>query len=290
MSDRANLRGRICVITGATSGIGKATAAALASMGARLFLVARNRAKADEAAAEIRAKTPSCEIEIFIADLASQEEIRRVAGEILATGQPIHLLVNNAGVVNLQRKLTVDGIEEVFAVNHLGYFLFTLLLLDRIKASAPARIVNVASEAHKFSGINFDDLGGERAYKSMRIYGQSKMANIMFTYELARRLEGSGVTVNCLHPGAVSTGLGVNNGAFAKVLIGFLQLFFKTPEQGAATSIYLASSPAVEGVSGKYFDKCRERRSSKASYDEAVQKRLWELSAKMTGVGGTPVG
>jgi NAD(P)-dependent dehydrogenase (short-subunit alcohol dehydrogenase family) len=279
----ATLSGKTCVITGATSGIGKATALSLAGMGASLLLVARNRAKADSVAGEIRDKT-GVEVQIFIADLGVQAEIRRVAGEILATGCPIHLLVNNAGVVNLQRHLTVDGIEEVFAVNHLGYFLFTLLLLDRIKGSAPAQIVNVASEAHKFSGINFDDLGGERAYKSMRIYGQSKLANIMFTYELARRLAGTGVTVNCLHPGAVSTGLGVNNGRMARALIGFLQLFFKAPEQGAATSIYLAASPAVEGVNGKYFDKCRARKSSKASYDEAAQRRLWDLSIQMVGL------
>ena len=158
------------------------------------------------------------------------------------------------------------------------------MLLDRLKSSAPARIVNVASDAHRWGSMNFDDLGGERGYKVMRIYGQSKLANILFTYELARRLEGTNVTVNCLHPGAVGTGLGKNNGAWARVLIGMLRPFFRTPEGGAATTIYLASSPEVEGVSGKYFVDCKPKRSSAASYDAATARRLWDVSAKMTGL------
>jgi retinol dehydrogenase 12 len=278
------LSGRTCMITGASSGIGRATALALARMGARLVLVCRNRERGEETIAEIGAQTGNRDSVLMLADLSAQQSIRELAREFLATDSPLHVLVNNAGVVNLRRELTVDGVETVFAVNHLAYFLLTLLLLDRLKASAPARIVNVASDAHRFGAMNFDDLGGQHRYRTMRIYGQSKLANILFTYELARRLRDTQVTVNCLHPGAVATGLGQNNGAWAKVLTGMLRPFFRTPEGGAATSIYLASAPAVDGVSGKYFSNCKEARSSAASYDEEAARRLWEISARMAGV------
>lgn len=280
-----SIAGRTCMITGATSGIGRAAALELARMGAELVLVCRDRARADVVVAEIRTMTGNRTVEVMLADLSSQQAVRQLVCDYLATSRPLHVLLNNAGVVNLQRTLTCDGIETVFAVNHLAYFLLTNLLLDRLKASAPARIVNVASDAHRFGAMNFDDLGGERRYRTMRIYGQSKLANIMFTYELARRLEGSGVTVNCLHPGAVATGLGKNNGGWAKAVIGMLRPFFRTPESGAATSIYLAASPHVKGVSGKYFSNCKEARSSKASYDAAAASRLWEISAQMTRLG-----
>jgi len=285
-----SLVGRTCMITGATSGIGHATAIELAKKGADLVLVCRDRGRADQTVAAIRATNAEAQVEVMLADLSSQQAIRRLASDYLATGRPLHVLLNNAGVVNLHRTLTVDGIETVFAVNHLAYFLLTNLLLDRLKASTPARIVNVASDAHRFGTMNFDDLGGERRYRTMRIYGQSKLANILFTYELARRLEGTGVTVNCLHPGAVATGLGKNNGGWAKVVIGMLRPFFRTPESGAATSIYLASSPQVEGISGKYFSNCKEARSSKASYDVAAGRRLWEVSMQMTRVGEKAAG
>ncbi|HUI27013.1 MAG TPA: SDR family oxidoreductase [Candidatus Kryptonia bacterium] len=286
-NQKPNLAGKTCLITGATSGIGRATAVALAGMGAELVLVARDRARGADTCSEIRRATGNQRVELMLADLSSQQSIRTLAAEYLATNRPLHRLLNNAGIVNLTRAVTVDGIESVFAVNHLAYFLLTNLLLDRLKQSAPARIVNVASDAHRFGGMNFDDLQGERRYRTMRIYGQSKMANILFTYELARRLEGSGVTVNCLHPGAVGTGLGKNNGAWAKVLIGMLRPFFRTPEQGAATSIYLASSPVVEGVTGKYFSNCKETRSAKASYDAADARRLWDISVEMTGLAAS---
>jgi NAD(P)-dependent dehydrogenase (short-subunit alcohol dehydrogenase family) len=282
---RGGLNGRTCMITGASSGIGRATALALARMGARLVLVCRSRERGEETIAEIGAQTGNRDTVLMLADLSAQQSIRQLAREFLATDRPLHVLVNNAGVVNLRRELTVDGIETVFAVNHLAYFLLTLLLLDRLKASAPARIVNVASDAHRFGAMNFDDLGGQHRYRTMRIYGQSKLANILFTYELARRLRGTPVTVNCLHPGTVATGLGQNNGAWAKVLTRMLSPFFRTPESGAATSIYLASSAAVDGVSGKYFSNCKEARSSPASHDEEAARRLWEISARMTGVG-----
>ena len=284
MQNNATMVGRTCMITGASSGIGRATALELARMGADLVLVCRDRGRADATVAEIRTSTGNSRVEVVIADLSSQQAIRQLARDYLATDRPLHVLINNAGVVNLRRRLTVDGIETVFAVNHLAYFLLTNVLLDRLKESAPARIVNVASEAHRFGVLNFDDLGGERSYRTMRIYGQSKLANILFTYELARRLHGTGVTVNCLHPGAVATGLGKNNGSWAKVVIAMLRPFFRTPESGAATSIYLASSPQVDGISGKYFRNCKETRSSQASYDMAAASRLWELSTQMTGL------
>jgi len=282
---KGSMTGRTCMITGSTSGIGHATAIGLAKIGADLVLVCRDRSRADQTVAAIRATNENTHVEVMLADLSSQQAIRRLACDYLASDRPLHVLVNNAGVVNLHRTVTVDGIETVFAVNHLAYFLLTNLLLDRLKASAPARVVNVASDAHRFGTMNFDDLGGERSYRTMRIYGQSKLANILFTYELARRLEGTGVSVNCLHPGAVATGLGKNNGGWAKVIIGMLRPFFRTPESGAATSIFLATSPQVEGISGKYFSNCKETRSSKPSYDAAVARRLWKVSEELTGIG-----
>ena len=279
------LRGRVVILTGATNGIGRATALALAGMGATLAIVARDRARGEATVAEIRAQTGAVP-DLLLADLSSQGSIRKLAAEILARYPRIDVLVNNAGVVNLKREETADGIEATFAVNHLAYFLLTNLLLDRLRASAPARIVNVASDAHKFvKGLRWDDLGWATGYKSMRVYGQSKLANILFTRELARRLAGTGVTVNSVHPGAVSTGLGKQNGWWAAALIKVLGLFFRSPEQGAATSIHLASSPAVDGVSGRYFANAKEARPSRAAEDDAAARRLWDLSMQMTGLG-----
>ncbi|MGO9060851.1 MAG: SDR family oxidoreductase [Candidatus Binataceae bacterium] len=282
------LKGRNCMITGASSGLGRVMALALARMGAGLVLVCRDRTRGENVMAEIRERTGNLLVSLMLADLSVQQSIRTLAADFLARGEPLHVLVNNAGVFNLKRSLTADGIETVFAVNHLSYFMLTLLLLDRIKQSAPARIVNVASHAHRWGSINFDDLGGARSYRSSCAYGQSKLANILFTYELARRLEGTGVTVNCVHPGAVATGLGANNGALAKLLMPVIGLFMRSPEQGAATQIYLAASPEVEGVSGKYFVDCKPAQSNQESYDTAVARRLWEVSAAMTGVGAAP--
>jgi NAD(P)-dependent dehydrogenase (short-subunit alcohol dehydrogenase family) len=279
------VHGRVCVVTGASSGIGRETALALARRGATLALVCRDPGRGAEARAAIQAGTGNADVELFLADLSSQAEIRRLAAALLARHPALHVLVNNAGVVNLSHTKTVDGIETVFAVNHLAYFLLTQLLLDRLRASAPARIVNVASDAHRWGRMDFDDLGRERSYQPMRVYGQSKLANVLFTYELARRVEGSGVTVNCLHPGAVATRLGQNNGRIATALTKMLAPFFRTPEQGAATSIHLATSPAVEGVSGRYFSNCREARSSRASHDRESARRLWDASAALVGAG-----
>jgi len=281
---KGDLRGRVAILTGATNGIGRATVLALAGMGATLGIVARDRARGEATVAEIRAQTGTT-ADLLLADLSSQASIRELAATILAHYPRIDVLVNNAGVVNLKREETADGIESTFAVNHLAYFLLTNLLLDRLKASAPARIVNVASDAHKFvGGMRWDDLGWEQGYKAMRVYGQSKLANIMFTRELARRLAGTGVTVNAVHPGAVSTGLGKQNGAWAAALIKVLGFFFRTPEQGAATSIHVAASPALAGVSGRYFANAMEARPSAAAEDDAAARRLWELSSRMTGL------
>jgi NAD(P)-dependent dehydrogenase (short-subunit alcohol dehydrogenase family) len=282
---KQHLEGRTCLITGATNGIGRVTAVELAGMGAELFLTYRDKTRADETIAEIRQKTGNDKIQLIKADLGSQSQVRAAAAEFLATGKPLHVLINNAGPGNTSRTIPADGIETVFAVNHLAYFLLTMLLLDRIKESAPARIVNVASEAHRFGTINFDDLSGEKRYRTIGAYGQSKLANILFTYELARRLAGSGVTVNCLHPGGIASGLWTNNGPLAQLLMKAATPFLKTPEQGARTTIYLASSDEVEGVTGKYYANCKEKRSNKESYDLGVTRRLWDLSAQMTGIG-----
>jgi NAD(P)-dependent dehydrogenase (short-subunit alcohol dehydrogenase family) len=279
------MRGKTVLLTGATAGIGHATAVELARRGADLVIACRNRERGEATAAAARAAGAGEGIEILQGDLAKLADVRRLAREFLASGRPLHVLINNAGVVNLDHRLTVDGIEEVFAVNHLAPFLLTNLLLERLQASAPARVVTVASDAHKFvGGINFDDLGFATGYGWTKSYGQSKLANILFSYELARRLQGTRVTSNSLHPGAVSTGLGTNNGRWARGLIALLRPFFKTPERGAETSLYLATAAEVEEVSGKYFSNCREVRSSRASMDTAAGQRLWNVSAAMTGL------
>ena len=280
-----DLEGRNCIVTGATSGIGEATAHTLAAQGARVGILCRDPAKGERTLERIRTETGNENLQLFRADLGSQAQVRAAAAQMLDAFDRIHLLVNNAGLVNWSYSETEDGIETVWAVNHLGYFLLTRLLLDRLRESAPARIVNVASDAHKFvGGIDFDDIGHRENFRSMRVYGHSKLANILFTRELARRLEGTGVTVNAVHPGAVATGLGQNNGGWARALTGFLGVFFKNSEQGAATSLHVATSPELEGVSGRYFAKSRETKISKAAADDAAAERLWLLSENMTGL------
>jgi NAD(P)-dependent dehydrogenase (short-subunit alcohol dehydrogenase family) len=272
---------KTALITGATSGIGRATALGLAKQGFAVVALCRDRVRGDALLDELRA-AGAPEAGLIVADLSRQADVRRAAAEFLASQRPLHVLVNNAGVVNLHRTTTADGLETTFAVNHLAYFLLTTLLLERLRASAPARIVNVSSDAHKFAPLDFDDLQNERRYGVMRVYGQSKLANILFTVELARRLQGSGVTANSLHPGAVATGLGKNNGGWARGLIALLKPFFRTPDDGAATSLYLATSPAVDGVSGKYFVRCREKQPSRAAQDATAAQRLWSASERLT--------
>jgi retinol dehydrogenase 14 len=270
--------GKVVLVTGANSGIGKETAEGLAGMGATVVMVCRDRERGQSALDEIRSKTGNQSVELMICDLASQAQIRKLAEEFKQKHNRLDVLVNNAGLVLTRRTVTEDGFETTFAVNHLGYFLLTNLLLDVIKQSAPARIVNVASTAHRSGTIDFNDLQGERSYSTMRAYGQSKLANILFTYELARRLEGSGVTVNCLHPGVIGTNI------FRSVLgLGAMaKLFLKSPKKGAETSIYLATSPEVAQVTGKYFDDKKVVSSSPESYDKAIAQRLWQVSEQLT--------
>ncbi|MGI9293740.1 MAG: SDR family NAD(P)-dependent oxidoreductase [Pseudomonadales bacterium] len=225
-------------------------------------------------------------ITILLGDLANQQDIRSIASDFLATDKPLHVLLNNAGITNMKRELTVDGYEAMFAVNHLAYFLLTNLLLDCLKSSAPARIVNVASGAHSFvkDGLNVDDLNYEQGFSSMKVYGHSKLANILFTRELSQRLIDTDVTVNALHPGAVGTGLGAQNGWLGKAVTGMLKPFFRKPEKGAETAIYLATSTEVEGKTGGYYYDCQAKQPKPWAKDAAMAKKLWDKSAEMTGL------
>lgn len=272
------MQGKVCMITGASSGIGKATATGLARLGATLILVCRHKEKGIKTLEEIKSETGNDKIDLLLADLSSQKSVRDLVSNFKTRYDKLDVLINNAGVYRNKRTLTEDGIETTFAVNHLAYFLLSNLLLDKLKASPQARIINVASGLERQGKINFDDLQCEKGYSGFRAYNQSKLANILFTYELARRLKGTGISTNCLHPGFVKTNL-----IRERLLVAFLLKPFQiTPEKGAETSIYLASSPEVEGVSGKYFANKKETSSSKESYDEVISKRLWEVSAELT--------
>jgi NAD(P)-dependent dehydrogenase (short-subunit alcohol dehydrogenase family) len=277
------MAGKTVLITGATNGIGQAAALELARMGAGLVIVGRSPQKTDSTVQEIRALGQGL-VEGLVADLSSMAEVRRMADEYRQRHDRLDVLINNAGAIFASRQLTADGYEMTFAVNHLAYFLLTNLLLDLLIASAPSRIVNVSSRAHEGGKMDFADLQGEKSYGmgGNRAYGQSKLANVMFTYELARRLAGTGVTVNALHPGVVATGFGENTGGAMGAAMRVFHRFSLTPEEGADTVVYLASSPEVAGVSGKYWVKRQPVSSSPASYNEAAQKRLWEISTQMT--------
>jgi len=280
----ASLAGRVCVVTGSTSGIGEGTAIGLARRGAHVVLVGRDRERGERSVAKVRAESGNDAVDLLLADLSSQAEGRDLARRILDTYAALHVLVNNAGVVHLSRCTTVDGHETTFAVNHLAYFTLARLLAERLIASAPARIVNVSSEGHRFARFDWDDLQSERDYRRWRVYGLSKLANILFTTELARRLAGTGVTANCLHPGAVGTRLGANNGRFSQMLLPVLRPFFLTPEQGARSSIHLAAAPEVAGVSGRDFIRCRERKPSALARDAEAAARLWRVSSELVGL------
>jgi NAD(P)-dependent dehydrogenase (short-subunit alcohol dehydrogenase family) len=277
----ADMHGKTVLITGANQGIGKASALALGKMGAKLILVCRNPEKGREAVAELRREGVR-DLELVIGDVSSQAEIRRIAADVKAKHDRLDVLLNNAGVLVTSRRTTVDGIEETFAVNHLGYFLLTTLLLDLLEKSAPARIVNVSSEAHRTAKMRWDDLQFEQSgYSQFGAYGQSKLCNILFTRELARRLEGKGVTVNALHPGVVASGFGQTDGGFMRFLIRLAHPFMIGPEKGARTQVWLASSPDVEGITGKYFDKCAEKEPNRAAKDDAGAKKLWAISEEL---------
>jgi NAD(P)-dependent dehydrogenase (short-subunit alcohol dehydrogenase family) len=279
------MAGKTVLVTGGTSGIGKATALGLAALGARVAITGRDLARTRDAAAGIAAAAGNPAVDPFAADMSSQAAVRQLAQEILDAYPRLDVLVNNAGGFWATRRLTADGQEHTFAVNHLAGFLLTNLLLDRLKAGAPARIVTVASAAHSSGRIDFDDLQDEHGYSAQRAYAESKLANVMFTYELARRLHGTGVSATTLHPGGVRTGIGAEDpGLLFKLAFSLARPLLKTPQQGAATSIYLASSPAAEGITGQYFVNSKPKASSKSSYDEAAAARLWQISADLVGL------
>jgi retinol dehydrogenase-12 len=283
------LDGKVCIVTGATSGIGKETARVLAHQGGTLILVGRNPEKTAATAEEFRREADTPNIEYLLADLSSQDEIRRLAEEFKSRHNRLDVLVNNAGGFFLWHQESVDGIEMTFALNHLSYFLLTDLLLDVIMASAPARIINVSSGSHLRAKIDFDELQDRRGFSGLNAYGQSKLANVLFNYELARRLQGTGVTVNALHPGFVATNIGSNIGWFMRVIRPLMNLRALSVEEGAETVIYLATSPEVEGITGKYFFRCKPVSSSDYSHDVAVAKQLWTVSEEMTGQTGSTV-
>ena len=279
------MKGKICLVTGANAGIGKTTALGLAKIGAAVVMVSRNQERGEAARAEIMAESENDAVDLMIADLSSQQSIRQLAEDFKTRYERLDVLVNNAGGIFGSPSLTVDGLEYTFALNHLSYFLLTNLLLERIKESSPARIVNVSSQAQADATINFDDLQSEQNYNARRVYGQSKLANILFTYELARRLDGVDVTTNALHPGVVRTNFGreSTSRAFA-LMMRLISPFLASPEKGASTSIYLATAPGVEGVTGKYFIDKQEQKSNAESYDTAVAQRLWQVSEELTGL------
>ncbi len=276
--------GKTCLVTGANSGIGLEIARGLAARGARVLMVARDADRGEAARVEVAESRGSDSVELLLCDLSSQRQVRELAAEVLDRCGELHVLVNNAGLTLGERILTEDGIETTFAVNHLAPFLLTELVRERLVASAPARVVTVASHAHRGSKIDFDDPSGERKFNAWGAYGQSKLANILFTTELAQRLEGTGVTATCLHPGVVRTGFGRQGPASIRFFLKVGGLFLLTPERGADTAIWLTSSPEVDGASGGYYEKRRIAESSRAACDPESARRLWQLSERLTGL------
>ncbi len=277
-----DMTGKVCLITGANSGIGKATALGLAKLDATVVIVSRDKDKGEAALLEIRTRSGNKNVDAMVADLSSQDSVRELAHDFKARYKKLHVLINNAGVFLPKRVPTVDGLEATFATNHLGHFLLTNLLLDVLKASAPSRIINITSSAHRGTEMDFEDLQGEKKYSGWNAYSQSKLANVLFTYQLANLLERTGVTVNCLHPGVVRTGFGKDQSGLMSILIRVGSPFMMSSEKAARAAIYLATSPELETVTGKHFSKGREGRSSKESYDMASAERLWKISAELT--------
>ena len=279
------MRGATVLVTGGTGGIGLATASGLAGLGARVGIVGRDPGRAADAADAIRRTAAGARVDTFVADMSSQSEVRRLADEVLASYPRLDVLVNNVGGYWAHRHVTADGLEHTFALNHLAPFLLTNLLLDRLEASAPARVITVSSNAQSMGKIDFDDLQGEREYSGSRAYNQSKLANVMFTYELAKRLDGTGVTATALHPGLTSTNFSAEDPSLGW-LVKVMRPFMKSPDEGAETPVYLASSPAAEGLTGQYFANRKAKKSSAATYDRAATARLWQVSADLVGLPG----
>jgi retinol dehydrogenase 14 len=279
------MTGKTVLITGGTGGIGRAAAIGLASMGARVGITGRDPSRAVAAAHEIVRLSGNPSVDVFVADLSSQGDVRRLAGEVLAAYPRLDVLLNNVGGFWAHRHVTADGLEHTFALNHLAPFLLTNLLLERLVASAPARIVTVSSAAHSMGKLDFDDLMAERNYSGQRAYNQSKLGNVMFTYELARRLAGTGVTATALHPGVTSTGFGAEDAVRVMApLVALLRPFMKSPERGADTAVYLASAAGADGVTGLYFADSKARKSHESTYDASAAARLWQVSADLVGL------
>ncbi len=279
------MKDRVCIISGANSGIGRVTARELAARGATVVMICRNREKGEKAAAEIRKSTGNDSVHLFVCDMSSQQEILETVKSIERQFDSIHVLVNNAGGLVPHRELTVDGIERTFATNHLGYFILTNLFLARLSQSAPSRIINVSSSVHNYAKLDFGNLQGERKYRQFQAYSLSKLANVLFTYELARRLKGRRVTVNCMEPGAVYTNFYSNSGLWLRFFSTLFGWTMRSPEKGAETVIYLASSPEVERITGKYFKDKKPVRSSNLSMDQALWSRFWDVSEELVKLG-----
>lgn len=283
------MRDKTCLVTGATSGIGYETALGLARTGARIGLVGRDPVRTRAAADSVRASVPGAAVDVFVADLSVQAEVSRLACAVIARYPRLDVLVNNAGAIFDTHRTTIDGHERTWALDHLAYVQLTLALLDRLKASAPARIVNVASMAHRRGRIAFDDIGHARIYETLAVYSQAKLGNVLFTAALARRLEGTGVTVNALHPGVIASGFAGGTGGWFGFGWSLIRPFLAKPADGAATSLYLASSPEVEGVSGRYFAKSKPIPTSRLAQDREVQERVWALSLRQLGLDSDAV-
>ncbi len=279
------MEGKVCLITGATGGIGRETALALARKGAEVVLVARSRERGEATREEIAREAGNSGISLLLADLASQAQIRHLAGECRRRHDRLHVLINNAGTFTWRRRLTDDGLETQFAVNHLAPFLLTNLLLELLISSSPARIITVASESHRHGRLAWENLQGEKGYSGLRAYGTSKLANVLFTRELARRLAGTGVTANAVHPGVVATEILL--GSFPPLRL--LKPFMWTPEQGAEPLVHLAADREGEEVSGRYFARHEQMQPAPLARDDEAARRLWELSEKLTGLENSPV-
>jgi NAD(P)-dependent dehydrogenase (short-subunit alcohol dehydrogenase family) len=278
----SSLKSKTVLVTGGTNGIGLITARELARLGGQVTIVSRDPAKCTAVAERLSAETGN-PVEFIAADLSALAGIKQAAAAFKQRHSHLHVLVNNAGAYFARRQVSADGFEMTFALNHLNYFLLTNLLLDVLKAGAPARIVNVSSGAHFGATLDLDDLQSEKRFRGFQVYAKSKLANVLFTYELARRLEGTGVTANALHPGYVDTGFALNNGSLFRIFAKLsARLFARKPEEGARTSLYLAASPEVEGVSGKYFVDCKQTPSSPQTYDEELACKLWQISLELT--------
>jgi NAD(P)-dependent dehydrogenase (short-subunit alcohol dehydrogenase family) len=278
----SSLEGRIALVTGATNGIGRVTAQELARRGARLLLVARDRARGETTAAGIRDAAGGPAPEVLLGDLSSQADVRRLAREVRERTPRLDLLVNNAGAIFAEREVSADGLEMTFALNHLAYFLLTLELLPLLEQAPRSRIVNVASVAHERGRIDFDDLQGERGYSMWKAYQQSKLANVLFTRELARRLGSRDVTANALHPGVIASGFGRNGRGLFSWLVALGAPLLSSPEKGARTTLHVATSPDLQGVTGRYFSDCREKVPARAAQDGDAALRLWQISENLT--------